>query len=433
MVVSAEFKSMWVKGKEANWDINRDNEILKKYLEKLLNWPGLLEEQKQKIIGYDKSNAINGVKVTSRASILFTMKDFALFVKKPFEQVAKKDIEDYFYDLLNRKSRRNRTFASSTIKDRKIVIRRFFQWMHGLPKGQYPDIVSWLQTKSNYNFKLPETIITLDDVKQILDKGCFETSHKALISVLWELGLRAGELVAINVGDVKPENIGIVVYIRKSKTKPRELFVYDSTPILKQWLNSHPYKDNPEAPLFICLSKRDFGNRLTVTGLRELIISLSKKAGITKKVYSHLFRHGSLSHQSTYLTEQELKLQAGWSGDSKMPRIYCHLTVDDLRRKQMERRGLLPEDKVQNQLQAVECDRCKTLNDCTSIYCCKCSYPLQKQEALKIATSTKIRESILTLILDDQQIQNRIIKLTQEDTRIKKLSEALAKIVPTTL
>lgn len=406
------------------WDVNRDIELKQNYLDHMLNWEGLLEEQKQKMIEFDRGSAIKGIRVTSRCTNIGYLKDFAIFVKKPFEQVTRSDIEQYFYNLINKK------LSQITIRNRKIVIKQFYHWLYGTKKGEYPEIVSWLELDRNYNYKLPENIVNQDEIKQILDKGCSTLQQKALISLLWETAIRGGECVGLNVSDIVFEDIGAAVWVRKSKTKPRELFVFDSVPILRQWINSHPFKNYSESPLFFCTSNRDYGKRLSVGGLTGLVLYLSEKTGLKKHVTSHIIRHGSLTYQSTYLSDAELKIQASWSPDSRMPKIYSHLTAQDLKNKQMARRNLIPEESVKNKLQSIICPRCKELNDCTSNWCSKCSFPLNKQEALKISTTTKLSETMMSYILDDKLIQDRIIQLKQEDTRIKKLSEALAKIVP---
>jgi integrase len=424
-----------MKAEALKWDVNRDVELKQNYLNNMLNWEKkdkngniiekISEEQKQKMVDFDKKAAINGIKVTSRCSNISYLKDFAVFVKKPFETVTKKDVEDYFYNLINKK------LSSITIRNRKITIKQFYQWLYNTRKGEYPEIVSWLDVNSEYNYKLPSDIVTQEEVKQMLDKGCCSIQQKAVISLMWETAIRGGECVGINVEDVIFENTGANIFIRRSKTKQRELFVYDSVPILKQWINTHPFKDVQGSPLFFCVSNRDYGKRLSVSGLTELVMTVAERASLKKHVTSHILRHGSLTLQSTYLSDSELKLQAGWTASSMMPRIYLHLTTEDLRRKQMQRRGIVPEDNRENQMQSIICPRCRELNDCTFIFCSKCSFPLNKQEALKISATTKLSETMMSYILDDKMIQDRIIQLKQEDPKIKRLSETLAKIVPT--
>jgi len=54
------------------------------------------------------------------------------------------------------------------------------------------------------------------------------------------------------------------------------------------------------------------------------------KAGIKKHIYPHLFRHSAATRDARYLTESELRLKYGWSGDSQMAQVYVHLSDADL-------------------------------------------------------------------------------------------------------
>ena len=60
------------------------------------------------------------------------------------------------------------------------------------------------------------------------------------------------------------------VHIIKSKTKPRTLPLIFSIPYVKDWIDSHPLANNPDAFLFISLADSNFGNRLSENALYKL-------------------------------------------------------------------------------------------------------------------------------------------------------------------
>ena len=62
------------------------------------------------------------------------------------------------------------------------------------------------------------------------------------------------------------------VHITKSKTKPRTLPLIFSIPYVKDWIDSHPFANNPDAFLFVSHSDRNFGKRLSENALYKLYV-----------------------------------------------------------------------------------------------------------------------------------------------------------------
>ena len=50
---------------------------------------------------------------------------------------------------------------------------------------------------------------------------------------------------------------------KKVKQKPTTLPLIHSLPYVKDWIDSHPMKNNPEAFLFISLADSNFGEQLS--------------------------------------------------------------------------------------------------------------------------------------------------------------------------
>ena len=79
---------------------------------------------------------------------------------------------------------------------------------------------------------------------------------------------RPHELLNLKIKDIKFKISSTTsmqyaeVHITKSKTKPRTLPLIFSLPYVKDWIDSHPFANNPDAFLFISLADNNFGNRL---------------------------------------------------------------------------------------------------------------------------------------------------------------------------
>ncbi|MFZ3080729.1 MAG: site-specific integrase [Bellilinea sp.] len=98
---------------------------------------------------------------------------------------------------------------------------------------------------------------------------------KAILYTLLETGVRAQELLSINVGDIDFTDSSILIRQGKGR-KPRSVFFgFTARKCLRKHLRNLPDK----SPAFTTLE----GLRLSYTGLRQVVRRLCKKAGIPEQ------------------------------------------------------------------------------------------------------------------------------------------------------
>lgn len=136
--------------------------------------------------------------------------------------------------------------------------------------------------------------ITIHEVNALLrtcDGSDIGLRDKAIILTLLDTGLRAGELLRLNIGDVNL--IDGTVTVRKSKNhKPRVSFVgKKSRKALSTYLRRRP-EQRPADPLFITYHTIDNRDRLQYGGLRDIILRRAEWAGLEKAPNLHSFRRG---------------------------------------------------------------------------------------------------------------------------------------------
>jgi len=108
---------------------------------------------------------------------------------------------------------------------------------------------------------------------------------RAILLLLFDCGVRAGELIGLRVKDVDFESRTVRV-IGKDQEE-RVIPVSDTTVrALKEYLNGR--SNSPDDSLF--LSARTRGP-MTVSGLRQILKRLARVAGLKRSVYPHLLRH----------------------------------------------------------------------------------------------------------------------------------------------
>ena len=132
--------------------------------------------------------------------------------------------------------------------------------------------------------KLIPTSFTEDQVRAIIDACSTERDH-AMVLVMLDTGLRASELLALNIGDLNSETGEILVRHGKGQ---KQRTVYIGLKARKQLLRylAERADANPRAAMFV--SERT-GARLTLSGLFHLMLRLRTRTSLAH-VQAHTFR-----------------------------------------------------------------------------------------------------------------------------------------------
>jgi integrase/recombinase XerD len=112
-----------------------------------------------------------------------------------------------------------------------------------------------------------------------------------MISVMFWCGVRRGELLAMQVGDVDYAKERIRIRVSKSRRSRSVFLVNDIVAGIRQYLHLRPRWEG-EA-LWAAFDKARYGiaGALTATGLRLMLKRRCERAGI-RFLHPHLFRHG---------------------------------------------------------------------------------------------------------------------------------------------
>ena len=237
-----------------------------------------------------------------------------------------------------------------------------------------------------------------------------------MIYVLFEAALRPGELLTMQLSSVtfKEEYCLIAA---NGKTGIKRIPLVTSSKPLIDWLEDHPNRSTPEAPLWCALDHNHQGKRLSYKHFREIIKRLAKNAGITKNVWPYLYRHSSLTAMAKVFTESRLEQFAGWTYGSKMTRRYVHFSARDLEDAILELHGLKTTTNNTNLAKLMQCPRCSAQNPLGTVRCTTCGIILDKETALKFEDTEKQRETLL---------QTRELELQR---RLEKLEEVLTSLI----
>jgi integrase/recombinase XerD len=238
----------------------------------------------------------------------------------------------------------------------------------------YTDVADIIKCKNLKGKKLPEDILTKDEVIEIIDNAG-NPRDKALFGLLYETGCRVGELLSMKVKNVEfMNNGGCAATFPQGKTGPRRALIFNFAPYLRQWIDAHPMKDSPNAPLWITNDYR--ATQLSDISLRYLLREIVKRTGIKKRVYPHGFRHSRATHLAEHLTEQQMKAYLGWTPGSDMASVYVHLSGKDIDKSIMAMNGIEDLEVPIDTMKPGTCARCNELTPPNAKYCFKCGLPL---------------------------------------------------------
>ncbi|MCD6371332.1 MAG: tyrosine-type recombinase/integrase [Candidatus Aenigmarchaeota archaeon] len=316
---------------------------------------------------------------------IYTLKNIAQELDKDFDKAKKDDI----IKVVGKIEKSN--YSSWTKKDYKVTIKKFYKWLRG--GEEYPEEVKWIKTTiKRSERKLPEDLLTEEDIQKLL-QSAKNIRDKAFIATLYETGARIGEIASVRIKDIIFDKHGAILII-DGKTGMRRNRVILADPYLRQYINQHPYKDNPEASLWL---KQD-NKPLTYTALSKIIKETAKKAGIKKKIHAHLFRHSRATYLAQHLTEAQLCAYLGWKQGSEMPSVYIHLSGRDIDKAILGIYGIKIEDtqKREPKLKPKRCPRCNALNTPEAKFCTQCGLALDISTAMKLKQFKDLANEIMT-------------------------------------
>jgi site-specific recombinase XerD len=228
--------------------------------------------------------------------------------------------------------------GASTVRLRLTAIKLFAKWLADEEGFDSDPITAVKPPKMN---QAPVADLSEDEVTRMV-KVCEGSSiahkrDKAMLLLLAETGLRAAELLALDIGDVDLDAPSLLV--RKGKGgKPRRVrFSPGTAAAIDRYSRARrlAIRRPTEGPLWVSHQ----GNRLSYTGL---VNTLKKRAGTAGVVGFHLHR---LRHTAAVRwlraggTETGLRAHAGWTDNAMIAR-YAKTASEQLAAEEFDRLNL---------------------------------------------------------------------------------------------
>lgn len=265
------------------------------------------EENKKALVNFHRDCVIHGLSKARIAKYLDTLFRTTRWLGKPFSNVGRDDIANVVERI------ETNGYSEWTKHDYKVMLKVFFKWLKKV--DDYPNEVKWIVTTPKIRSKMPEELLTPDDIRMMVDKAD-NLRDKAFVLVLYDSGCRIGEILTLQIKHVKFDKYGAVLLV-DGKTGQRRVRVITSASKLNQWVENHPLHNDLNAPLWVTMGTNSRYKPLMYRSATDVLKSLAEKAGIKKRIYPHLFRHSRATHLASHLTEAQMKQYFGWVQDQK--------------------------------------------------------------------------------------------------------------------
>ncbi len=213
---------------------------------------------------------------------------FLEYINKDIEDISKKDIEKYILHVLPE-------YNESSVNRRIASIKSFYKYL-SIYKGFInvaEDIESLKRKKA-----LPK-YLSISEVDKLLDiklENAFDYRNKTMLELLYATGLRASELINLDINNIDLTNMVVNVYGKGSKER-----IVPLSKIAVNYLGL--YIDEYRTKLFVknqkptdALFLNNHGQRITRQGLYKMIGQIAKTQGIDKEITPHVLRHSFATH-----------------------------------------------------------------------------------------------------------------------------------------
>ncbi|WP_321420484.1 site-specific integrase [uncultured Methanomethylovorans sp.] len=363
------------------------------------------EKRAEQFRKYVQSYIVNGMRPATVCGQIQSLSFWNKMLSKPFLDLTKDELNAAFMALesftFTGKNGKVREYSLITKNTRKIHLRKFLNFI-----GR-EDLTTGIKVRRSRGSKLPEDLITRDEVHKMID-ACMNLRDKALVSLIYESGARSGELLSLRIKNIEKHEKGYYVHFPTGKTGARKILVIYSAKHLFNWLQAHPLKEDRNAPLWVVLDKRH--EEFNHEAMHTRLFAIAKRAGITKKVNPHAFRHAQATELAKDFTEQQMKRYLGWTADSSMASVYVHLSGRDIDDAVLKKNGIKIEDR-NTSLRPNECPKCHFISEGNFKYCGVCGTIL----------------TVETQITDDEKFKNALMALltSPDEELIKKFREKL--------
>ncbi len=293
--------------------------------------------------------------------------------------------------IKNAKTPQGRPYKQNTLFDHVSILKQFLLWMieneySNLPEKKVKVIKS---PRKDTITKTASQLLSPEEVK-VLVKASRSSRDRAMIMTLYEGGFRPGEVCQLKWRDLKSDPNGIAVNVNFKTGITRYIRLVMAKKYISEWRADYPLPITSESFVFLNEKRRP----LTWNAMAVQINRIAKRAGMTKHLTPHLFRHSRITHLLREgASESVVKMMMWGSLNTDMLMTYAHLTGGDVDAEISRLYGLDTKTGQKSaRLEPRICPSCNLINPPGEDYCRGCMEALSIQA---IADEDAIRRFVI--------------------------------------
>jgi integrase/recombinase XerD len=164
-------------------------------------------------------------------------------------------------------------------------------------------------------------VIAKEEIQAILSH-CTNLKHRAMLSLLYACGLRAGELIHLKVKEVDSKRM-VITIINAKGFKDRTVMLSEKLlALLKEYQSVY----NPVIYLF----EGQYKDQYTISSLRQVFKEACKKAGYQQNATLHWLRHSFATHLLEAGTDIRYIQQLLGHSSTKTTEIYTYVSTNHI-------------------------------------------------------------------------------------------------------
>lgn len=217
---------------------------------------------------------------------------YALHLKRLEQFLKNKDVEDItLSDIVCFTVHLKEGYSLANVAYSISIIKNFFSFLvrQGI-KTVDPFFIK--RPKFTNKQRVVVTRFDMEEMNRLLSEDTFYMlERKVIINLLWDTGMRLGELVAMDTSDIDTQKRMAVVETEKNKQLGWIMWSKETHAVLLKYLGIRICL-NEQQPLFIASDHGGRRERIAPRTIQRWIKEIIIQAGIEKQISAHSFRHG---------------------------------------------------------------------------------------------------------------------------------------------
>jgi site-specific recombinase XerD len=196
-------------------------------------------------------------------------------------------------------------YAPQTVNLRLSALRSFYRYLVSsgrLPVNPTSEVKGAKQSRSRQHKRDPLSNGEVLAVLETCDTSAVGVRDRALLTLMAFCGLRTIEVHRADVTDLRTKDDRLVLEVQgKGSTEPDRVVVIpqDQETVIRAWLAERSEIAPGDGPLFVSLSRRSMGDRLSLRAIRGMVKERYRLAGVAgegRRKTAHSLRHSAITN-----------------------------------------------------------------------------------------------------------------------------------------